>query len=545
MSPQTAAPVVDDIAAPDAPADDALSPSRLQVVEHLAIDKIGPSPLNPRKHFGDLGELAASIAAQGVITPLIVRVSESADPPFEIVEGERRYRAALLGGLTELPVLVRAFTDAEAIEIMLLSAIQRQDLTPLEEARGYQALLSQRSKYSPAYIADRISRSVKYVADRLRLLDLIPTAQELLEAGTILVGHAELLAKLKPEDQARAMGIDDASDPERGGLWESVGRTLEFDDEDETDPVANPFRRLKPVTVRELEAWIARHVRFDVEHAAKTAPLDFGETAIAVETAQQQPGRGRKVIEITEDYRAEDDVRALGGKVYGRQSWKRADGSTGTTRTMDRRGNSELVDSPTCEHSVLGVVAAGPGYGSSFQVCIAKDRCQVHWADEIREREKAAKARENGTAKAKAKAAPQVDWAERNRLEELARKREQAAFKAVHPTLVAAITKAVPSTVDRKVFELLFKHVAPHGAKRPDVKPAKFAQALVLTIVGKHKPDSWNAEHHFAELVGIAQHLGVDTKAIKKAHAEQLAAAKADAAPKAAAKSAKKAAKKR
>lgn len=471
------------------------------------ITALMPSPFNPRKHFGDLDDLAANIRVQGVLVPLLVRTTDVLHGPhLEIVDGERRYRAATLAGVTTVPVIERTLTDDEVLEIQLVAAIQRQDLTPLEEARGYRALIdSHPAKYSAAYLADRIGRSEKYVVDRMRLLQLTPTLQRLLEEERFGVAHAELLAKLKPEDQDRAIAPGDPKkygrEREPGGLWASMGRTLYDEVDDAGGPApADPYAGLKARTVKELEAWIARHVRFDVQHFAATAPLDFGETAIAVEGAARQPGRGKKVIQITEDYRLEDDAKDASVRVYGRQSWKRADGTEGTSRG-GRHGTR--VDSPTCEHAVLGVVVVGPGYGTAYPVCIARDRCQVHWAAEIKEREKTAKLRAKGqSSKADAREKKAAETHEQRWKREAAERKARgeawaAVWKHLQPEVVRQ-AKAVKTISERLAasFEKLsydnpqveVAACSAHGLTWWKALPA----ALVLSVVVRGQEcDDW------------------------------------------------------
>lgn len=459
-----------------------------------ALADLSPSPLNPRTHFDDLDDLAANIRVHGVLVPLLVR-SRPDQTGLEIVDGERRYRAAqLAGNVHELPVVERDLEDDQVLEIQLLSAIQRQALTPLEEARGYRRLIdSNRSKYSAAYIADRIGRSEKYVVDRMRLLQLIPALQQLLDAERIGVAHAELLAKLKPEDQARAI---DPGNPEKfgrerepGGLWQRTGATLAFEEDEDRTTDADPYAGLKPRTVKELEAWIARHVRFDVAHFAETAPLDFGETAIKVEAAQQEPGRGRKVIQITEDYRIDDDVKDPSQRVYGRQSWKRADGTEGTSR--GGRYGETRIDSPTCEHSVLGVVVVGPGYGTAYAVCIARDKCKVHWKAEIREREKRAKERAKETPATKtAKAESYADQARREQAEG---QRRLDAYAAVYPQVVEALSARVPrSFTDPAMVAWLWRQLD----IRTDPPSEALTEDLPLALVVGTLPEEALSNHY-------------------------------------------------
>ena len=409
----------------------------------FSLTRLFASPLNPRKRFTpeSLADLQANIQKRGeVIQPLLLRTNGDR---FEIIDGERRWRAATgAGNILWVPGQVRDdLTDGECIEIMLLSSIQKQDLTPLEEAHGFKALIdSNPSRYSRAYIADRIGRSEKWVWDRMKLLDLIPILKKLLDADRILVGHGELLCKLKPEDQERAVGWDGQNLMYRKleGLWETEHNRLKLDDdEDDEEPSPkNLYRGLKAVTVKELESWIAHHVRFDVEHMAKSAPLEFAETAQQVEAAAAQPGRGKKVIAITHEYRVSDDARDASERTYGSNSWQRADG---------------VEKSKTCDHSVLGVFVAGRGQGTSLQVCIHRDKCKVHFAEVIREREKNAKLRQQGKGgqaaqrEKKAEESSDQKW----RREAAEREAREEAWEKVWPALR---TEALRQVKDVKVL---------------------------------------------------------------------------------------------
>lgn len=345
-----------------------------------------PSPLNPRKKFTpeSLADLQANIQKRAeVIVPMIVRTKGAR---FEIIDGERRYRGAKgAGNIDQVPAIIRDdLTDGDVIEMMLLTSLQKQELTPLEEAGGFKALIqSNKAKYSVGYIADRIGRSEKYVWDRMKLLDLIPILKRLLDTERVLVGHAEILAKLKPGDQDRALEAPDHRHYGVHGLWQSEVSRLDLDDDaDDAEPTAkNLYRGLKPVTVKELESWVAHHVRLDVDHMAAAAPLDFGPVKAQVDEAKAVPGRGRKVISITHDYRVDDDAKDPTERTYGSQSWARADGQE---------------KSKTCDHSVLGVFVAGPGYGTTLRVCVNRDKCLVHFGAAVRAREKSAKLRAQG-----------------------------------------------------------------------------------------------------------------------------------------------------
>lgn len=409
-----------------APATAPVSETHAEVFRAISIEQFVLSPTNPRKHFDakKLDELADSIRQKGVVVPLLVRQIGKGVPRFEIVAGERRYRAAKLAGLTGLQAIVRELSDQDVLELQLIENIQRDDLDPLEEARGYKALLdSNPAKFSAAYIADRIGRREKFVWDRVKLLDLIPEIKQLLEAERILVGHAELLAKLKVEDQKRVItpNINRYQGVSGVGLWQHEAAGLDFahDEAAAAGHKKDPYEGLKPVTVRELESWIADHVRFDVERMAAVAPLDFVPVAEQVQTAATKPGRAKKVISITHDHYVQPDAKDPSERTFSNVSWKRADGTHKSKR---------------CEKSVLGVVAVGREYGRAFDVCINKD-CNVHWKEERLERER----RQKRVAKTGGKPTA-VETSEARDKREAKAKREQEARVAAErrSTLIEA-----------------------------------------------------------------------------------------------------------
>jgi ParB family transcriptional regulator, chromosome partitioning protein len=188
----------------------------------IPIESITPSPLNPRKEFRKeaIEELAASIATKGVLEPLVVRptagVGGSGDPDlaqlterFEIVMGERRWRAAKLAGLERLPCLVRMMDDLAVLEAQIAENLQREDMTPLEEASAYEALFKAAgdagTKLGVAELAARIGKSPRSVYDKLELLKLSEPAKKELQARRISSGHGTELAREKPELQIAAL----------------------------------------------------------------------------------------------------------------------------------------------------------------------------------------------------------------------------------------------------------------------------------------------------------------------------------------------------
>jgi ParB family chromosome partitioning protein len=173
---------------------------------NVSLSLLNVSKTNPRHTFDDvaLKELAESIRAQGVLSPLLVRpLTENG---FEIVFGERRYRAAQLAGQDTVPVRIREMSDAEALEAQLVENLIRAEIHPMEEAQGFRALLAlDEPKYSIEQIAAKVGKSPAFVAARLKLIDLVPKAVEVFYADEIGVGHALLLAKLPAAQQAQAL----------------------------------------------------------------------------------------------------------------------------------------------------------------------------------------------------------------------------------------------------------------------------------------------------------------------------------------------------
>jgi len=163
-------------------------------VQHLALDRIRPCPFQPRKEFAAeaLRELADSIKEQGIIQPLIVRESGSY---FELIAGERRWRAAQLLGLKEIPVLVRAADDRSVLELALIENLQRENLNPLEEAQGYSELIEQ-FHLRQEDVASKVGKSRTVVANALRLLKLPAEVQAYLRDGRLSVGHAKVILGL-------------------------------------------------------------------------------------------------------------------------------------------------------------------------------------------------------------------------------------------------------------------------------------------------------------------------------------------------------------
>jgi ParB/RepB/Spo0J family partition protein len=476
--------------------------------ERIPLDQLFASKTQPRENFDEtaLAELAASIKQKGVVQPILVRQVRGKSG-YEIVAGERRVRASKLAanGVTDIPAIIRALDDEAVLEIQLIENIQRRDLTPLEQAKGYRALIdSNPTKHSAESIAARLGMSPQWVWDRMKLNDLIPPAKKFLAADRISVGHAILIARLKAEDQIRVIhvGTGEYGD-KRGGLW-TREEGLPYD---EAARKKDPSYGLKAVTVRELQHWIDDHVRFDVEHAAHAAPLVFGDVAERVAAVEQQAratasstamaerNLRRALIAITHEHYTQPEARDEDERTYGPKSWKRADGT---------RGN------PKCEHATLGVVAAGADRGQAFDVCIARDKCVVHWKREVNEKKKREKAQAAGkTTAAGNRKRQEAALAARDARDKAEREARELRWKTFKPALEKATRAAVAKlngTLPKPVFAKLLAAYGLPGS----TKPAGLSRALLDRAIGETFRYDWSGNE--AKMVSWAKALKVDVK---------------------------------
>ena len=180
-------------------ADDVLKPEASGTMM-LSISEVETNSAQPRKYFDEeaLAELADSIAEHGIIQPITVR--KLASGYYQIIAGERRWRAARLAGLREIPVVVMEADDRKAAELAMIENLQREDLNPMEEAAGYQSLMES-YHMTQEEAAQRVGKSRSAVANALRLLNLEESVQKLLESNQISAGHARALLPLSPEMQ--------------------------------------------------------------------------------------------------------------------------------------------------------------------------------------------------------------------------------------------------------------------------------------------------------------------------------------------------------
>ena len=251
-------------------------------VSTLPLQKIEPNPLQPRRTFAqdELDALAESIRIHGVIQPLTVRLLPNGY--YQIIAGERRWRAARLAGLSQVPVVVIEADDRKAMELALIENLQRADLNPIEEAEGYQQLISQYG-LTQEQAAERVGRSRPAVANALRLLSLGPEILKLVETGAISAGHARALLALKTDGERLA--------------------------------VAQKVQNLS-LSVRQTEA-LCKKMAKPPKPAPQAAPLAVDYVAECEKELTRSLGRGVRIVDgkrkgrIELEYYGQDDLQRL------------------------------------------------------------------------------------------------------------------------------------------------------------------------------------------------------------------------------------------
>jgi ParB family chromosome partitioning protein len=218
--------------------------SEVEEFRQVAVELIFPNPRQPRRRFDDeaLAALAASMESRGMLQPVLVRPLD--DTHFELIAGERRWRAAQLAGLETIPALVRARDDAESLELALIENMAREDLTPVEEARACAALVEELG-LSREEVGLRIGRSRVAVSNLVRLLDLPDEALELLERGSLSEGHGRALLIATDHDARRRLARTAAAEGWSVRVLEERARAANHETLTDEPPRA-PARQLHP-----------------------------------------------------------------------------------------------------------------------------------------------------------------------------------------------------------------------------------------------------------------------------------------------------------
>lgn len=244
----------------------------------LSVDQIEPNPNQPRRTFStdSLMDLSNSIIEKGIIQPLIVRAISKTPVKYQIVAGERRWRAAQMAKLHKIPVVVRSFSDVEVLEIAIIENIQRSDLSPIDEANGYQQLID-RFNHTQDKISRALGKSRSHIANLLRLLNLPNDVQTLLNSGALSIGHARALITRKDASLL-------AKEIIRKKL--SVREVEKLVKIDFVEKQKSSFIKRKDADTREIEANLKASIgmRVDINHNTLT---EAGELKIKYKSLDQ------------------------------------------------------------------------------------------------------------------------------------------------------------------------------------------------------------------------------------------------------------------
>lgn len=343
----------------------------------IPLEAIFPSGTNPRKSFDGkaMEDLTASIKEKGVLQPILVRFKPreqiagmSISEHFELVAGERRWRAAKKAGLTEIPAVVRQLSDDQALEAQVIENLQRADVHPLEEADGYQALLK-RSKYKVEDLAAKVGKSVSYIWQRLKLTELIPTAQQAFLSDQIFAGHAVMIARLQPNDQKEALrtcigrewigGQQQQTTISVRGLarWIQENIHLSLDgapwrkDDEKLVPSAGPCTTCPKRSGNAPALWpeITRE-KICTDRGCYQSKLN----AYSIQQKKDLEAMGERVERISEDYQPGEKG------VIGIQAYQIA-----------------AKNKKRCPETIKGIYADGDKRGQVVDICVG-DSCRIH-----------------------------------------------------------------------------------------------------------------------------------------------------------------------
>ena len=384
----------------------------------IEISEIRVSKTNPRKTFDKdaLQELTDSVKRFGVLQPILVRPLKSG---YELVAGERRFRASKAAKLETIPVVVRELTDVEVLEVQVIENLHRADLHPMEEAEGYE-LLHDRHDYTVEDLAAKVGKSKTYVYGRLKLCALTKEAREAFLEDRFSPAHAVILARLPSKVQLDALNPDKMAlfEYERT-LWDARGGS-------------RASEHIKVRSVREFKGWVDKNVRFHVDQADLMFEPD------AVKVAEEAEEEGAKLLAITWEHQVPPNARE--GRTLTCRSWKKADGDD------------------ACEHSQPAIVVVGSGRGDAFRVCTAKKKCRKHWSSEMREAKRRASQKSDSPSGTPKKPQWQIDQERQQR--------RKARWDKARPSIAKVVAEKVakmPAKPGGLLAQIILRAVTPHG----------------------------------------------------------------------------------
>ena len=337
------------------------------LIQEISLESITPSALNPRGSMGSyaLAELAENIKTHGVLQPILVR--PAAESKYEIVCGERRWRASKTAGRQTIPARIVNISDAESLEFAVVENLMREDVHELDEAEGYARLLAMNPKYTPEVLAEKVGKSVGYIYRRLQLLKLDPKLKQLFLDGHMTVAHALILARLEPRDQREVVSqLNQAS--KKGAIeFPSVAR---------------------------LQKWVEENIYLDLQGAPfKKDDAALLSEAGACTSCPKRTGFNPSLFPEVKKHDSCLDRECFQKKLNAFVQIKFAEAPAGTVKvaTSWHFGGKEVPKDVltrdqyheskkgACEHSVQAVVTDGENIGADQWVCVSKDGdCPVH-----------------------------------------------------------------------------------------------------------------------------------------------------------------------
>ncbi len=290
---------------------------QLRASKTVSVDQLRPGRFQPRRHMAEneLDELSRSIAERGVLQPLLVRRHPNEDGAYEIIAGERRWRAAQKAQLHEVPVIIKELSDGEALEIALVENLQREDLSALEEAEGYRRLMEEFS-HTQEDLARGVSKSRSHIANLMRLLSLPDPVKTLLDEGKLSAGHARaLLGSADPEAAAllvvkRGLNVRQTESLIKAGRSVPLVRTPRKSTGKDADSLAlerdlgNLLGLAVEVRTKGAGGTLTLHFRSLDQLDALIHRLHYGPRGKRSYIAPSEPG----VDDIAEDGIAQDDI---------------------------------------------------------------------------------------------------------------------------------------------------------------------------------------------------------------------------------------------
>ncbi len=488
--------------------------------QFIPVDKLIEASANPRRIMNDakMQELVESVKEKGILTPLLVRPTNGTNPlyggMFEIAAGHRRVRAARQAGLQEVPAIIREMSDREFLETLSIENLQREDLHPLDEARGYRRLIDEYGYDVPAIVA-KVSKSEVYIYQRLKLTDLTEDIQKTFLEDTITLGHALLLARLQPKDQEQAF---------KEGCFNRWGE-----------------KELQ--SVKTLSSWIDRNIHLDLNSAgfSKKDP-EMVKDAGPCTTCQKRTGFQPELFADVKKKDTCTDPACFNAKVEAHIQQKRKEvledtGETALSLSENHYqpyGHKKAKDDPIlasaytvvgkkdtlCSSVKTGIMMDGRNRGQVMTVC-ADPACKVH---------KKGVGRYQASPEERARRKSEI---EKQKMDETIRERILSAIVTKEPLYMDEGTNRIIAReiCKRTAHDIRTRILARHGLK-PDKKQYMNDSEVPLQKIIKTcdlpaldrliiemivAPDVWYQYGGRKDnaLTKMAEHLNVNVKAIE------------------------------